>query len=130
MAPRAALSGTALPLDVPPGPALPFGAGAARAPSPLAGTALLPFAEGSGEAGYSALNMTLEQYALFRAHLTFRGEEDAETLEAFGVASLLAKEALQARFAWLFKQDPAAQATFVELVRKLSTQLRAQPPKR
>ena len=55
-------------------------------------------------------------------------EEDAETLKAFGVGSPLAKEALQARFAWLFKQDPAAQATFVELVRRLSTQLRAQPP--
>jgi hypothetical protein len=112
VSPREALTGTSLPSDAPAGP-------------------VLPFAERGGEGPFSSSGtMTLEQYALFRAHLVVNGEDDAETWKAFGVGSPPAKEALQARFVWLFKQDAAAQATFIELVRRLSTQLRAQPPAR
>ena len=59
-----------------------------------------------------------------------KGEDDAATWREFGVTSRSAKEALQARFAARFRQDSAAQARFVDLVRGLVSDLRAQSAKR
>jgi hypothetical protein len=98
------LSGTAPVLDIPRGPALPFTASASVEPPEL----------------------TVEQYAAFRARLALRGEDDVETWREFGVPSRAAKEVLQARFAVRFRTDSAAQARFVELVRNLAAHLRLQ----
>jgi len=80
----------------------------------------LPFSADAGP------QLTLEQYAILRAQLAVKGEDDPETLRLFGITSRSAKEALQARFAERFRQDGAAQARFVDLVRALTTELRGQ----
>ena len=73
--------------------------------------------------------LTLEQYAKLRARLMVEGEDDQQVWKEFGVASKAVKEALQARFAGQFRNDPAAQARFVELIQQLVGQLRTQSRK-
>jgi hypothetical protein len=90
------VTGTADDLQLPRGPALPFlavtGGGMRRAAAPDA-----PVVPG---------DLSVEQYAELRAHLTIRGEDHMETLARFGIKTHAAKEALQARFAARFQQDP------------------------
>jgi hypothetical protein len=143
------LAGTALALDVPRGAALPFAksTGVAppaaaqqaggqslprvvRPPAHLSGTSLtsdvprrpeLPFAR---DVGAVPGHLTVDQYALLRALLAVKGEDDQETWQQFGLISAARKNAVQVSFAAMFKQDPAAQARFVELVPRLIAQLR------
>ncbi len=130
---------------LPTAPAIPFAPSSSPAPLPSAPRYVRPPAELSGtidvaslplptalampftppEAAPSAPELTLEQYAHLRAQLAVRGEEDAETLRQFGVGSRAAKEALQARFAAQFRNDPTAQARFVQLVQQRVAELRA-----
>jgi hypothetical protein len=70
-------------------------------------------------------DLSLADYAALRAHLTVRGEEDPETWKHFGVTSPAVKQALQDRFAARFRQDPAAQAQFVDRLKTLVAELRA-----
>ncbi len=137
----AELTGTVGVVEAPSGPALPFVTGRAalppsrvRAPATLTGTVdavdisgrpAVPFIEQTSPVPIGP-QLTLEQYAVLRAQLTLKGEDDQETLLLFGVASPAAKEALQARFAERFRQDAAVQARFVELVRTLTGELRGQ----
>jgi hypothetical protein len=146
--PPAELAGTSLAVELPRGPDLPFARNAGQEPSPccvptaphprrarppaeLSGTLdavdaprgpALPFAgTPPGDQTPPAPgvpDLTVDQYALLRAHLALKGEEDAETWHDFGISSLAVKEALQAHFAARFRQDPAAQARFVELVQR------------
>ncbi len=145
----AELSATVGVLDVPRGPALPFAQNTSdapssppalprvvRAPAELSATVgvlglplgpALPFATtGGGEPPA----LTLEEYATLRAHLTMRGEEDQATWKQFGIGSLAMKEGLQATFSARFREDPEARERFVELVRRMVTDLRAQTPTR
>jgi hypothetical protein len=137
----ASLASTAGILDVPRGPALPFVQGTTpplpaphpRPPAELTGTLgvvdaargpALPFTAADGPL------LTLEQYATLRAQLAVKGEDDQETLRLFGITARPVKEALQARFAERFRQAPAVQARFLELVRALTAELRGQTPPR
>ena len=139
---RRALASTVEGGDLPRGPALPFAPAACdtpelsrkgvRPPSQLTGTVdggdapqgpVLPF--GPSAAPPEGPELTLEQYAHLRAQLTVRGEEDAVTWGQFGIDSRAVKEALQARFAARFREDPAAQARFVDLVQWRLAELRA-----
>jgi hypothetical protein len=152
-APRAPseVASTSLDVQLGRGPVLPFDASKApappqpqvpRAPSALTGTVDLQLgrdvarfaalaAQQSVSAGRSPSPaepvppLTLEQYAQFRARLMVDGEDDPQTWKAFGVSSKADKEALQARFAAQFRQDPAAQARFVELIPRLVGELRS-----
>jgi hypothetical protein len=67
--------------------------------------------------------MTVEAYARLRASLTVNGEQHAPTWSEFGISSQQDKDALQQRFAAVFRGDPEVQARFVELVRQLVTRL-------
>jgi hypothetical protein len=69
--------------------------------------------------------LTIEQYALFRARLSLDGEESSGAWKDFGVDSVAAKEALQARFSLLFRKDPVAQSRFIDLLRRMEADLRA-----
>jgi Pentapeptide repeats (8 copies) len=138
------LSGTVSALDPPVGPALPFAKGTSRSPEPPAALPRVNRAPAHLSGTVSALDppvgpalpfdrsassepppMTLEEYATLRAHLTVQGEEDPAIWKQFGIASRAIKEALQARFAARFREDPDAQARFVELVRRMVDELRA-----
>jgi hypothetical protein len=110
--PPAHLSGTALMSDVPPHPATPFSRGLTPTPAP--------------EKPGTPAELTVDQYALLRAHLAVNGEGDQAAWEQFGVTSAADKHAIQAGFAARFKQDPTMQARFVELVPRLIAQLRRQ----
>lgn len=101
------LSGTALAVEAPRGPALPFERSAVAT---------------SHSSGPPAL--TVDQYALLRAHLAVNGEGDKASWAQFGITEAADKLAVQAGFAARFKQDPAMQARFVELVPRLTAQLR------
>ena len=123
-----------------PGPTLPFGgASSTIAPTPAnaaprfamrTGTedvdvfklraGLLPFEARQVTAGAA---MTVEAYARLRASLTVNGEQHAPTWAEFGISSQQDKDALQQRFAAVFRGDPEVQARFVELVRQLVTRL-------
>lgn len=153
---RESLSGTTLSLGLPRAPILPFGRsagdealasprpGVLRAPEHLSGTALsvevprgaaLPFARSKDVAARPADAlavpvMSVEGYALFRARLSVRGENDPETLREYGVTSKEVKDALQGRFAARFKEDPDAQSRFIELFRGLVSELRGQAAQR
>lgn len=106
------LRGTSLAMDIPRGPGLPFSAGPKPPPAP--------------RVVQSAPDLTVEQYAMFRARLTVRGEADRATRQEFGVTSDAVKSAIQARFAALFREQPAEQERFLELVRQLTSELREQ----
>ncbi len=82
--------------------------------------------EGKAPAASSqvAPELTLEQYALFRARLSLDGEESPGAWKDFGVESVAAKEALQARFSMLFRKDPVVQARFIDLLRTMEADLR------
>jgi hypothetical protein len=139
------LGSTSLAVAVPSGPTLPFVAGRLTDPPHVRACALteltgtmaavdtsrpaLPFVQQTSPTPIG-LQLTLEQYAVLRAQLTVRGEDDQETLRLFGVTSPAAKEALQARFAERFRLDAAVQARFVDLVRTLTGELRRQTPPR
>lgn len=58
--------------------------------------------------------LSLDEYAELRARLTVYGEDHAETLKRFGVASPQVHEAQRARFSDYFLRDPAAQAAFLK----------------
>lgn len=107
------LSGTALDSDIPLRPVTPF----LQSVAPPA-----PAAEPPG----ASPALTVDHYALLRAHLVVNGEGDQATWEQFGITEAADKHAVQAGFAARFKQDPALQARFVELVPRLITQLRRQ----
>jgi hypothetical protein len=136
------LTGTSLE-QLPRVPELPFAAGAATRPAAPdladtqeldhAGLAAMLASQGTGGAlaalakfakAPGADELTLDHYAELRAHLTIKGEDDLDTLARFGIRTHSAKEALQARFAARFQQDPAAQAYFVDRVRSLTNDLR------
>jgi hypothetical protein len=70
-------------------------------------------------------DLSLADYAALRAHLMVRGEEDPETWKHFGVTSPAVKQALQDHFAARFRQDPGAQAQFVDRMKTLVAELRA-----
>jgi hypothetical protein len=70
-------------------------------------------------------DLSVDQYALLRALLAVKGEDDQETWKQFGLTSAAEKNAVQASFAARFKQEPAVQARFVELVPRLIVQLRS-----
>ncbi len=114
--PPAHLSGTALGSDVPPHPATPFSRSLTPTPAP--------------EKHGTPAELTVDQYALLRAHLAVNGEGDQAAWEQFGVTSAADKHAIRASFAARFKQDPTMQARFVELVPRLIAQLRRQSPGR
>ncbi|MFS8066399.1 MAG: hypothetical protein ACMG6S_08495, partial [Byssovorax sp.] len=107
------LSGTALTLNVPQRPVTPF----LRSVAPQA-----PAAEHSN----APPALTVDQYALLRAHLAVNGEENQATWEQFGITEAADRHAVQSGFAARFKQDPTLQARFVELVPRLIAQLRRQ----
>jgi hypothetical protein len=69
--------------------------------------------------------LSLADYAALRAHLMVRGEDDPETWKHFGVTSPAVKQALQDHFSARFRQDPAAQAQFVDRLRTLVAELRS-----
>lgn len=70
-------------------------------------------------------DLSLADYAALRAHLMVQGEEDPETWKRFGVTSPAVKQALQDYFSARFRQDPAAQAQFVDRLRTLVAELRS-----
>lgn len=70
-------------------------------------------------------DLSLADYAALRAHLMVQGEEDPETWKRFGVTSPAVKQALQDHFSARFRQDPAAQAQFVDRLRTLVAELRS-----
>ena len=105
-------------LDLPTGPALPFRPQAA-APAPKT-------AQREEERSVRGPDLTLEQYATFRAQLAIEGENNPEVWANFGVASQDAKEALQARFAEQFRRDPGAQCRVIELVSAMVQERRFQ----
>jgi hypothetical protein len=111
------LSTLLLPVQAPSKPALPFGQ--------VGATGGGPDVRRPQDALPAVTDLSLEQYATFRAQLSIKGEEDAAVWEEFGVTSAVVKEALQARFAAQFRRDPASQAYFVDLVRVLVREIRA-----
>jgi len=133
--------------DLPIGPTLPFtpGEGAPpppppttlprvhKAPAHLSGTMgvldrpaapVLPFAKSTPD---EPPDLTLDAYAALRAKLTVKGEGDPGTWREFGIASHAMKEALQARFAARFRDDPEARDRFVALVQGMVSELRKTP---
>jgi hypothetical protein len=90
------------------------------------GAAATPFA--SAQPPVVEPDLTLERYAELRAHLMVAGEDDPETCRRFGCASKAAKDAIQERFAALFRSDPAARERFVELLSAARAALGAAVP--
>jgi hypothetical protein len=62
---------------------------------------------------------SLERYALLRATLRVRGEDDAGTWARFGLRSIEEKRALEAAFAERFRRDTGERERFLVLVREL-----------
>ena len=132
----AAMSGTLPVGDHSHRPSMPFAApragdALARA-APLPGVQVVPPV--SPPPGASMLHganllvvpeLSLADYAALRAHLIVQGEEDPETWKHFGITSPAVKQALQDHFSARFRQDPAAQAQFVDRLKTLVAELRA-----
>jgi hypothetical protein len=123
----ASMTGTVAASDPRSGPALPFARSretVPRAVTPPVGPspgARMP----SGANPLVVPDLSLADYAALRAHLTVQGEEDPETWKHFGVTSPAVKQALQDHFSARFRQDPAAQAQFVDRLKTLVAELRA-----
>ncbi|MBL8742280.1 MAG: hypothetical protein JNK04_14325 [Myxococcales bacterium] len=68
--------------------------------------------------------LSLDEYAELRARLTVYGEDHAETLTRFGVASPQVHEAQRARFSEYFLRDPSAQAAFLKAMQSAIVRVR------